>query len=269
MKFLIFIAPLIFAQISIYSPESLKNQFKKGIQGSLGNFGNPPYDTSIIGHIWYPADGLGCSPILEQNPFDDFTNTIIMLDRGSCAFVAKVKNAQDVGAKAVVIVDNKPNEDATKVTMRDNGVGGNLFIPAYLIKKDDGDKIKDVLKINKDSVTIVMSFDMPSMPGLIFLDLWISSDNLLSLKFLQEFAPIGKQFTRDIMEFNPHYVFIKCSSCEAEKYLQEHEDCLGGGRYCAPDPDGIGPISGRDVVEEDLRQICMFKQLDINEDYSR
>jgi len=36
-------------------------------------------------------------------------------------------------------------------------------------------------------------------------------------------------------------------------YLQAEENCLSGGRYCSPDPDGSGPKSGKDVVKEDLR----------------
>lgn len=32
-----------------------------------------------------------------------------------------------------------------------------------------------------------------------------------------------------------------------------NELCLSGGRYCSPDPDGFGPLIGRDVIFEDLR----------------
>lgn len=30
-------------------------------------------------------------------------------------------------------------------------------------------------------------------------------------------------------------------------------------KFCAADPDGEGTATGRQVVEEDLRQICIFK----------
>merc|ERR1719356_1042310 len=29
------------------------------------------------------------------------------------------------------------------------------------------------------------------------------------------------------------------------------------GKYCAEDPDGDGPVQGKDVLEEDLRQLCL------------
>lgn len=29
--------------------------------------------------------------------------------------------------------------------------------------------------------------------------------------------------------------------------------CVSGGRYCGLDPDGNGPLIGRDIILEDLR----------------
>ena len=45
-----------------------------------------------------------------------------------------------------------------------------------------------------------------------------------------------------------------CTYCKAENFTVTTEpDCWSGGRYCSPDPDGIGKSTGRDVVIEDLR----------------
>ena len=97
----------------------------------------------------------------------------------------------------------------------------------------------------------------------------MSYGNLPSLTFLQEFSSIGTQLTKKNSEFTPHYVAIKCLACEENNFEIEHDDCLGGGRYCATDPDGPGPVSGRMVVQENLRQMCMFEQLENDSDYSR
>jgi len=37
------------------------------------------------------------------------------------------------------------------------------------------------------------------------------------------------------------------------------EDCVCGGRYCSPDPDFNGPLTGRDIVMENLNQKCIYK----------
>jgi len=31
------------------------------------------------------------------------------------------------------------------------------------------------------------------------------------------------------------------------------DNCISGGRYCAMDPDFNGPLTGKDVMEENLR----------------
>ena len=54
--------------------------------------------------------------------------------------------------------------------MKDNGLGGNLFIPAFLISQEDGAKIKSSYKNYKD-VTLVLNFEMPTSPGHVYLNL--------------------------------------------------------------------------------------------------
>lgn len=36
-------------------------------------------------------------------------------------------------------------------------------------------------------------------------------------------------------------------------------NCLSNGRYCAIDPDESGPLQGADVIQEYLRQLCIWK----------
>ena len=254
--------------VSVFNPQSLKDQFPVGIASSLGNFGNPPYGTSIIGNLLYFEATKACNPIFETNPLLENQNVILMVDRGDCSFAIKVKHAQDWGAKSVIVVNNVANQNVDKIIMKDNGLGGNLFIPAFLISQEDGLIIKESLIVS-EAISLVLNFEMPTLPGHVYLNLWMSSGNLPSLTFLQEFSSIGTQLTKKNSEFTPHYVAIKCLACEENNFEIEHDDCLGGGRYCAPDPDGPGPVSGRMVVQENLRQMCMFEQLENDSDYSR
>lgn len=52
----------------------------------------------------------------------------------------------------------------------------------------------------------------------------------------------------------PHYVFWKCTFCE-QSYLEN--DCYGGGKYCAVEPSNE-KFKGRDIIQEDLRQKCLY-----------
>jgi hypothetical protein len=65
------------------------------------------------------------------------TGKIALIDRGTCTFAAKVKNAQDAGAIAVLIANN--------VAAGLPGMGGadpTITIPSYGISQADGNTIK-------------------------------------------------------------------------------------------------------------------------------
>ena len=62
----------------------------------------------------------GCEELNGFNP-----NRIAVIDRGGCTFVTKVRNAQDAGASAAIIV-NYVNGSPFK--MRDDGTGDDITI---------------------------------------------------------------------------------------------------------------------------------------------
>ncbi|MFO0117683.1 MAG: PA domain-containing protein [bacterium] len=57
---------------------------------------------------------------------------IVLVDRGECSFVTKVRNAERQGASLVVVVDNR-TEDITNVVMGDDGTGTGIRVPSMLI----------------------------------------------------------------------------------------------------------------------------------------
>ena len=79
-----------------------------------------------------------------------------MVDRGSCTFVNKVRNVQKLGGALALIVDNS-DEDINKVIMNDDGTGSDIYIPAIMISKQDGQKIKDFFLKNKDDNQLLSS----------------------------------------------------------------------------------------------------------------
>ncbi|CAD8102755.1 unnamed protein product [Paramecium primaurelia] len=84
-----------------------------------------------------------------------------------------------------------------------------------------------------------------------------------SYQFLQQFYPFHMEM-RDQLEFTPHQAIAGCEGCKKNIYLKPNQHCLSGGRYCATDPDGDGILNGQDAVREILRQLCIFKQDQIN-----
>jgi pimeloyl-ACP methyl ester carboxylesterase len=53
--------------------------------------------------------------------FDYEIHSFVMLDRGSCSFVTKARNAQKIGAKAVIII-NSNDDDINDFKVRFNNI---------------------------------------------------------------------------------------------------------------------------------------------------
>lgn len=61
-------------------------------------------------------------------------------------------------------------------------------------------------------------------------------------------------------DFTPHYITLQCPA----EYLDSdfcRSQCINRGRYCEQDPDGnlTTGYKGSDVVEQNLRQLCVFR----------
>ncbi len=74
-----------------------------------------------------PGDLDGCSP-LDPSNLPTLPTKIVMVDRGTCFFVSKVRNAQNAGATAVIVVDNI--DETVEPFMADDGTGSDITIPS-------------------------------------------------------------------------------------------------------------------------------------------
>ncbi|HEY4597799.1 MAG TPA: PA domain-containing protein [Thermoanaerobaculia bacterium] len=87
----------------------------------------------------------GCSPIAN-----DLSGKIALIDRGSCNFTVKVKNAQNAGAIGVILVNNVPGGPPPGLS----GTDATLTIPAVLITQADGNKLRATAARGKAQATI-------------------------------------------------------------------------------------------------------------------
>jgi hypothetical protein len=74
---------------------------------------------------------------------------IAVVDRGTCDFVTKVKNVQNNGAIAAIVIDNIPNEAPFAMGGTDN----TITIPAVMISYEDGVDLKAVMVSNTVNAT--------------------------------------------------------------------------------------------------------------------
>ena len=197
------------AYITVLFPQELKssfaNRYKSGIiPSSIGNFGNPPYGSSITGTLIIEKDSnaKGCYPLPLFQEEEILGNPIIMVDHGDCAFVIKVRNAENIGAKAVIIVHENDN-DLDSFIMSDNGAGGNLDIPAILIKKIDGDLIKNYQIEKNQDIMLYLSFDTTIIDKGVDIKIWTQSSSISGMSLLSNLSNILPSL--DDLTFIPHY----------------------------------------------------------------
>lgn len=169
MAIFLLVISAAYGKLFVHDPEALTNLFEKYldhvIPSSLANFGNPPYGSSLIGKIYIPKTKQDACTPLDQISFTDevsyFNHPIILVERGYCSYVVKVRNAQTIGASAVIIADNV-DEKVENIVMIDDGTAGNIYIPSILISKRDAQIIKDFIANNKDTpVRMTISFEIP------------------------------------------------------------------------------------------------------------
>ncbi|XP_045788317.1 vacuolar-sorting receptor 6-like [Trifolium pratense] len=257
--------------ITVLSPHKIRG--KK--DGAIGNFGLPNYGGYIVGSLVYPQKGShGCEDFEGDKPFKfrSYRPTIVLLDRGDCYFALKVWHAQQAGAAAVLVADSI---DETLITMDSpeestdaDGYIEKIVIPSALIDKSFGDSLKDSLN-NKDEVLLRIDWreSVPHPDNRVEYEFWTNSNDECGarcdeqMNFVKNFKGHAQILERGgYTLFTPHYItwfcpqpFVESSQCKSQ--------CINRGRYCAPDPEkdfGEG-YEGKDVVYENLRQLCVHR----------
>ena len=124
----------------IESPAGIAGAYPYGTAGfgpaiSPANFSGSVVLATDAADAAGPSTTDGCSPLTNAAAV---AGNIALLDRGTCAFTIKVKNAQDAGASGVLIADNVAGTPPP-------GLGGadpSIAIPSIRISLAQGNAIK-------------------------------------------------------------------------------------------------------------------------------
>lgn len=170
-----------------------------------------------MGKLHYPkSNRKGCeeftSDDFSNDPlFDDDTDMspILLVDRGDCPFVVKVRNIEKAGVKLAIIVDN--SEEATEnLIMADDGRGHSIGIPSYMIRKREGNIIKDsIINTPTKSVYIKAEIEINHPDNRVEYELWYSSILDLDYGELKEIA-LYQQALGDNTLFTPRILTYSC-----------------------------------------------------------
>jgi len=102
-----------------------------------------PAEFDVTGTLMNMADDTDPASDGCETTSQDLTNAVVIIDRGSCNFTVKVKNAQDAGATAVIMVNNKPDSEEGVIAM--GGDDATITIPSLFVANSVGTSIRDAL----------------------------------------------------------------------------------------------------------------------------
>jgi len=127
--------------LTVSLPTSVAGTYLVGT-ASFGPALNSPGVTAEVMPVVDQSNGTGlaCNPLSAANAAA-VNGKLAVIDRGTCTFVVKVKNAQNAGAVGVIIADNAPGTPPAGMS----GTDPTITIPAVRITQADGVKLKTAL----------------------------------------------------------------------------------------------------------------------------
>ncbi|KAL4443975.1 hypothetical protein ABPG75_011712 [Micractinium tetrahymenae] len=282
--------------LRVVLPDDAKKQYPQGFDMALANFGAPRYGGTLRGRLIYihsdfkqtascaPANcSYACQDLTKANPPVDLRSEsdetyIMLVDRGppapgaACKFAEKVWNVQQSGARGAIVVNYEDKMTTMEAPDEDDEANlkylTNITIPAVFVNKTTGDALRKLMEGGSKAIYVSMDWtDILPRKQQVFWEFWTNSNDQcgpvcdVQKQFIKEFVPVAKEFdSHNWTVFTPHYIVWICPTpyrASAECTSQ----CIRNGRYCSPDPDGnlTAGYEGRDVVQENLRQLCVFQ----------
>lgn len=132
--------------LTITSPETVARNYDIG----TATFGTPANVASMNGRFVAALDATNVDGPATTDGCTTFTNIdsigghVAVVDRGTCTFVTKARNAQTAGAIGLVVIDNR-RDTCTPPGMGNTDDASDVTIPVISISATDGDVLRGVL----------------------------------------------------------------------------------------------------------------------------
>jgi len=280
------------SHVQIYIPTHLHKDTPNGIPHTMSNFGQHPQYGSLVLPVYFyfqlcetPVDTSKGYPPRRKDAANGSMRWeppfILMTPRGDCSFTTKARHAQMAGASAIVIADttclcsdqncvqnNTWRDPGTceehPPAMADDGSGGDVTIPGFLLHKDDAVPIKEAIVDKGQSALMSLRWHKPQNDSVHF-GTWIDIlDDHSKLLLHDTIGPVANALG-ERGYFYPHYMLhngtrTNCGGESSGGTGNETQGlcynmCTNNGRYCYPTHRNNGTA----VVLEILRRSCIWK----------
>jgi len=128
-------------EVRVTAPASLIGAYQFG----TAQFGPSLSSPGVSGSVVAAVDAADAAGPATTDGCSAFTNAaavaghIALVERGTCGFAVKARNATNAGATAVIIYNNAANLNAAPPGMADDGINGAFVtIPAISLTRADG-----------------------------------------------------------------------------------------------------------------------------------
>ena len=128
-------------QVDVLSPAAIARTYQFGTAAFGPAIGSPNVTDVVVAAVdaantTGPSTTDGCTAFTNAAAI---AGNIALVERGTCGFAVKARNATIAGASAVMIYNNEANAGAAPPGMADDGVNGQFVtIPAASLTRDDG-----------------------------------------------------------------------------------------------------------------------------------
>jgi len=140
-------------EVRVTAPSSIAGLYQFGTAAFGPPVGQPDISSTIVAAV-DAADGAGPSTTDGCTAFTNaaaVANKIALVERGTCGFAVKARNATNAGAAAVIIYNNAANATAAAPGMADDGINGAFVtIPSVSLSRPDGLTVLGALPVSAD-----------------------------------------------------------------------------------------------------------------------
>ncbi|CAD8199430.1 unnamed protein product [Paramecium octaurelia] len=250
------IVAFVDCKLKVIRPAELVDRLGSKIDIALANFGEIPFGHRVVGYVDVASPNDACVPLepAQQSHF-------VLIERGGCSFVTKVRNAQNAGYSLAIIGNNNDEPLSSDFVMADDGHGYSVNIPSIFIISRDFQILKEYStkagEILDDKVLVLVKFDVKKKERTdVMFSLKVNDRD--SYRVMDEFSEYYNLLVNENVNYTLVYEIFNTNTTETENFT-DADNCICSRRYCAEDPDGTGVATGKNIIEEIIRQTCIFK----------
>jgi hypothetical protein len=137
------------ARVRVNSPSGIAGNYTAG----TADFGARVTTLGTTANVVEASPSDGCEPLTNAPAV---SGRVALIDRGTCTFVTKVKNAQNAGASGVIMVNN-----VTGGVIQMGGGDAAIAIPALMVSLTDGSTLRSQLTAGVNA-TLLLDTSVPA-----------------------------------------------------------------------------------------------------------